>query len=397
MTTSIPVLISPEPPVGVALPMPGENLFRRLIRSVENQGRPPKERECTEMLASVLINAPLLRQKVLEGFLSAAGKTPVDLGDLSFTVKTEQAVGTTSKRDDLRIEGVSEDGEPLLLVTVEVKVGSDFHSSTAEEVESPPVHQIAHYDKWLHGQSHKTKLGVVVTRDEDMGSRLPLGLSEVWRVVTWAKLGRLMVDALTEGSLPSDQSFLASHFAGFVDDQLGGLAMDSDQISFDDVALLRAVKRLGKGLNSKVDSLVAPLKGVIETEGIGTGETKHQKKVLEGHLRSIVYRSVGSSVEVCAGVVTEGGVDVAVWLECGSKSARKSRAREIQSARLSQLQERDPRWHLPESKYWDLAIRLPVNQLLVVDKQDEAVQSFVTKALLDLKEVGIFTELEALG
>ena len=42
------------------IPSENENIFHRIIRNPHINSDNPKERECTEMLASVLINAPSL-------------------------------------------------------------------------------------------------------------------------------------------------------------------------------------------------------------------------------------------------------------------------------------------------------------------------------------------------
>ena len=121
----IPLLILDDAPRDLAVPVPpiSENLFARLIRNPQVPDRPVRERQCTEMLCSLLLNAPELRG-VLFRWLAGLAGGPESLEDLRWTATTEQAIG--KKRDDLRIAGYrdsdEETSERVVLWTIEVKV-----------------------------------------------------------------------------------------------------------------------------------------------------------------------------------------------------------------------------------------------------------------------------------
>ena len=77
------------------LPDPTENLFGRLIRNPQPKHRPPKERECAEMLASVLTLAPTVRGFVLERWLDGEVGAQ-ELSELLFEIQTEGASESTA-------------------------------------------------------------------------------------------------------------------------------------------------------------------------------------------------------------------------------------------------------------------------------------------------------------
>ncbi len=92
------------------LPPVSENIFRRLIRNPRAQSSRPRERECTEMLCAVLLNAPRLRSRILRWLGELCEYAPVfPVDDLELRIDTEQPIG--AKRDDLRIEAWDSDGE----------------------------------------------------------------------------------------------------------------------------------------------------------------------------------------------------------------------------------------------------------------------------------------------
>jgi len=337
--------------------------------------------------------------------LSKAALEPLDWSGLAIEVATEQAM-EGGKRDDLRIEAVTEDrGTPILLMTVEVKVGAQIHESGAvsyvpvESESKRTVNQLINYDAWLTRQPHPTKIGFIVSRRDKEG-QLPENLTQIWRSITWGEVASSLAALLRQSVLLNNvERFLARHFIGFVIDQLGGIDMQDTGITFDDVAFLRALSFLGGNLNQKIDSLVAPLKTLYEEEEIGKGKTVHQKKVLEGLCRSVVYRELWDSTQnsphLFAGVVTRKGAALAVWVETSPRHERKQGIRTTVEAHLGPLRAHQAEWTMdPDSEWWDLGIRMPLHELLSDEDQAGRAIDFVRNAFRALKTTGFLGELE---
>ena len=185
------------------LPSPGDNLFGRLIRDPNRPGKPPRERECTEMLCGVLLNAPALRSLVLDRLAELAGVVPLDWDGLRLTWQTEAKV-TGGKRDDLRLEAVDpETGRLLLVWTIEVKVQAGFHHSIDVEDGESLAHQLVNYDRWLSGmRGVGQRLGFVLSV-ERLDDSMPQGLENTWTCFTWWDLRGVLEDAIAESDLPS--------------------------------------------------------------------------------------------------------------------------------------------------------------------------------------------------
>jgi len=137
MTASIPLLCLPprsDEARDLGLPDVSDNISQRLIRNPHLESDTPRERECTEMLCSVLCNRTTLRLLLLRWLGELVGALPSDLDEMELRIDTEGSIG--AKRDDLRIEGWREtnDGQELVLLwTVEVKVGAQFHGSSFQD------------------------------------------------------------------------------------------------------------------------------------------------------------------------------------------------------------------------------------------------------------------------
>src|SRR4051794_39306963 len=95
------------PTTAIDLPDAQQNLFGRIIRDPCRAARLPKERECTEMLAALLLNAPVTRGFILRFLADEAQIELPELQHAEIMVSTEQSI--RGKRDDLRIEGWSEE------------------------------------------------------------------------------------------------------------------------------------------------------------------------------------------------------------------------------------------------------------------------------------------------
>lgn len=77
-----PLLLIPSPPepldVHVRFPPQADNLFERLIRDPQAPERPMRERQCAEMLRSVLVACPTLRACILKWLAQMSG-VPTEL------------------------------------------------------------------------------------------------------------------------------------------------------------------------------------------------------------------------------------------------------------------------------------------------------------------------------
>lgn len=398
---------TPAPGLAERVELPGsrENLFSRIIRDPRPAGRAPRERECAEMLAGVLLATTSTRDAILDSFAEALEQPPPCWDEVELRIETEQPV--EGKRDDLRIQALHpETGEPLVLWTVEVKVGSGFHSSgpvegaVVEEAadQGAEVHQLVNYDAWLEQQPHTHKAGVVLAVTDKTDS-LPAGLAICWRCVTWGQVASTVIIALELEQIPPGERLIARHLAGFILQNLAsGAEMSDNRFTFDHIAFLRAVRVLASETNAVADTMVAPLAGLIEKSEIGVGKVTHQKKVVEGHQRSVVWQylyGVERSPYIMAGVVTDGGVDVAVWIESAPRHQKKAGIAKAAQEHLDALRAYDSRWTVsPDRDWWDLEVRMPLTSLLHADDQAAAIMGFASQAVRALKETGL---LDALG
>lgn len=204
----------PDAASDLKLPPTPHNIFHRLIRNLHAESDHPRERECTEMLAAVLLNAPSIRDHVLRWMAASMGMDPNVLDGLTLRIQTEQSIG--AKRDDLRIEATTVEGKdyrPVLLWTVEVKVGAYFHGSTLQAVDPEGaadagelVNQMVNYDCWLAQQPHRHRGGFVLALS-DLTADLPKSLTCPWTCLTWTGLGVVLQGAL-RGQLPPQEALL---------------------------------------------------------------------------------------------------------------------------------------------------------------------------------------------
>lgn len=222
-----PVLISTRRTdfaANLELPPTTTNLFQRLIRNPHPDSGRAKERECAEMLCTLLQNAPAARVTLLTWMANQAGVPVLAWEKLSLTFETEQPIGP--KRDDLRITGWDESGHQHLLWTIEVKVGASFHGSSplvendeeATEI-SAAVSQIENYDRWLAGQTADHRAGFVVAL-HDCTTALPANLRSTWTCLTWTGIGEQLASSISENPVQQEETFLSKHALGFIRDNL---------------------------------------------------------------------------------------------------------------------------------------------------------------------------------
>ena len=390
------------------LPDDSDNIFQRLIRNPHVESDKPRERECTEMLCSVLRNSQPLRQHLLRWLGRLTGDVPSDFGDLDFQIETERSIG--SKRDDLRIEGWRQVGEEqtiAVLWTVEVKVGAGFHLSSlqaesdGEEVvvdQSELVNQLLNYDSWLRVQPAECIAGFVLALD-NMEANIPTGLSVPWKCITWTELGQQLQFALKDNDLPPLDDLLGKHLLGFIRRHLWrNLDMSDDRLSFDDLALIRAFSYIGVECDKKIIRLVDQLPAVLEASGIGCGKITQQNVLFRPSRRTVVYRPLLDE-QVSGYPWLFMGVEqnhLTVYVETTVTSDLKREFHEAIASVATKLTERDPRWfvHSLEDRLGkDVEITLPLLDLLVTEDQDDAFMQFFAKALDDINEAGVIEAL----
>lgn len=410
-----PLLLIPSPPapldVHVQVPLPADNLFERLIRDPQAPHRPMRERQCAEMLRSVLVTCPSLASFVFKWFAQLTG-IPVGLIDeLDWSLETEQSIG--AKRDDLRIEGWrTDEGAPhqTVLWTIEIKVAAPLHESgrqewEAEIEEAAPeddaeiVNQLVNYDQWLARQDADHKAGFVLAL-RDMSTAMPVGLREPWHCFTWTELALEMERALADNLLPISERPFAEHMLGFIRHRLWDTTdMTASRLELDDVALLRALAAIGPSCARKMKDLVSQFKEVFEATGvafcrINATTTFFDRTDVAQYSLAATCTNDSSYLCINAGVYAD---DVRVWISCNpnSKDTKKA-ARKLLCDRQARLSNRNPAWIVAEldaSGYTDAEITKPLISVLANEDWQIPLIEFVRGAVGDLKETGI---LEAL-
>ena len=388
------------------LPDSEHNIFQRLIRNPRPVGRLPREAECTEMLVGLLLNAPIVQLRFLEDLAERAGLERIDFSTLTLSISTEQDMD--GKRDDIRILAWMEDSPadvpPLLLWTIEVKVGAGFHASLAlSETIDGDVHQVINYDHWLARQEANHRAGFVLAMS-DQSESLPDGLVNPWHCVTWTEIARSVEELLHDAPLGAVESFLARHFLGFVNRYLVREMNDSDlgSLSFDDVALLRAYTHIGWQTRKRVRSLVDPIGALLEEKAVFPGVVRPQRNLFGGHHRQVWVQSmVGNAPErlpyLMAGIAQAiGPMDAVIWIETSPNYALKRHFREVLAASLSQLQARNSEWSLLPEEYngwWEMLVAHPLESIVADPNPAQRMSNFVADALEDLRVTGVAERL----
>jgi len=413
---TIPILICSDPAddsLFLGSPIPSENVFQRIIRNPRPETPHARERECTEMLASVLLNAPILRRSLCRWMAEQSGLTPDLIDRLKIVVETERHV--RAKRVDLWIEGhaTSEaEGVHSLLWMMEVKVGSAFHQSIAQghdngedshgkhgrKLDEELVSQLNNYDGWLF-KSHATHRQGFVLAYRDLSKELPPNLKCGWTCLSWTGLGLAVRAAMTTQSLPPEENLFAAHLLGFIRKNLWRIEEmpNTDlKLSFDDIALIRAFSRIGRECEKKADALIESIVPLVEEAGVGSGKVTHYKWLYKDSSCSVLCRFLEPRftkesdpyLEVGIGFDESYGDMVYVWII----TPRPSRAEAVRKAvalPLKRLLKRNKHWiegsGEPED-YGVLGLYLPLTDLLAADDQQAMLAKFVRDALRDLKE-----------
>ncbi|HSZ59677.1 MAG TPA: hypothetical protein VK797_28800 [Tepidisphaeraceae bacterium] len=393
---------------GEALPERAANIFQRIIRDPRAGSANARERECTEMLASVLINAPIIRERVFRWMAIASNTDPKLIATLDLELRTEQPIG--SKRDDLRIEGwqiLEEKSRRRLLWTVEVKVGASFHYSSddrvddasdpEEKVDEELVNQLVNYDAWLRDQTADNRRGFVLSV-RYLHDQLPK-LLEPWTCLTWTGLGTQLESTINDDCLPPDQLLLAKHLLGFIKANLWRSSeMLDSKLDFNDIALIRAFSVLGRECELKINRLVGTLEPVIAKSGIGYGDVKLRPNLYGQGSCCWIERRLLSTEEDAPYFGSSIGCDqefgdyasVDIWFS--PKHPRRQELMDAISEKLPLLTKRDPRWTLgsPVAADWTaLYLWRPLTDFLSEPEQEKALASFVSSATEDLKAIDV--------
>jgi len=415
-TEAIPILISADPAgndVAPGLSDPSTNLFERIIRSPRPETPYANERKCTEMLASVLLNAPLLRQHLFRWMADVSGFGPdkIDIDALKFEIETERPIG--AKRVDLRIDGHANsdlDGPQSLLWIVEVKVGSPFHKGAAqtpddhgesldyvEVSDGELVSQLKNYDDWLAAQHAKKRRGFVLALRDLSPELSQLKLKCEWTCLSWTRLGLQVEMAIEDEKLPPQEVMLAKHLLGFIRTNLwSNSEMTETKIDFNDVALIRAFSKIGRDCEERVNTLMEAVRPVIEKSAIGHGKinTIHQlykwsdNSTLQQFLVPGWTKDADPDMEVCMGHLNDFGDCMGVWLLMSPKHPKWDAVRKAVGPSLKKLIGRNPKWESGSNEAGDwvlLVLAVPLTDLLAAENQQQAWVAFVKAALLGLE------------
>jgi hypothetical protein len=386
----------------------GANIFERIIRDPTALHRPMRETLCTEMLCCLLLNAPVLRKQLLSWFAHET-QVPADaLLDLNWEIDTEQAIGR--KRDDLRISGyLRSDQHDLLRVlwTVEVKVAASFHSSTPDWDQSDDcsitqphgdgdassttevVNQLFNYDAWLAKQSTEYCAGIVVTISP---VELPVGLRSTWINLTWSSISDRMKQSLSAHETPPEERLLVTHVFDFIRKYLAD--PNKMELTFDDVALLRAFDQYGLESKQKVARLVTSCLERLRQLPLSL-EWAFQDHTFLLSRRCCQWAYLTPKKGICL-FVGIWAAEVCVWIETQpSRAALKSKVRSQCRELLSALRERRTEWQVVEEKldWYDAYYSIPMTCLLTANDQPTLFTDMVLNAVNDMLETGLISKL----
>ena len=402
--------ISTSPGVQSQYPRHDANMFTRLVRDPKTGSH--KERQCAEMLCSVLQNSDEFRGRFID-LLSRVSEQQIPSDPYQIIIETEQPIGTTLKRDDLRIRFVSptlDDGPAKVetLWTIEIKIRDVLHYSSpieAVETDEDQVTQIQNYDAWLQEQRAPNKAGfllLVHSRSID----LPEGLTQAWHKITWDAVTDICSEVVSvPDCLPVDV-FLCSHLAGYTATFLRGVGTKMP-IGVSELSFLSYLESMGKEIATRIDGLVEELRPELEAVAFSSAPVNHQAWLFNSHhTRSILwqYLVAGSYPTLNLGVVTNAGnSELVVWVETSPSHDLKDRIAELVPSLLLSLNEgredrvqSDPFWTLPPehgANWWDVCARQPLSFLLDQEDQFSIAKGYVRRALMDIRRTGLIERL----
>lgn len=428
--SAAPILICTDPTGGnlvPGLPLGPSNVFQRIIRNPRPDSPLARERECTEMLAGVLINAPALRRHLFRWMARRSGLNPDLIDGLEFDIGTEQFIG--AKRDDLRVEGRRDrerDGPVALLWTIEVKVGSPFHASDAQrlgdegevsddgaadsELDEQLVNQLQHYDDWLCLRPSVHCGGFVLALRDLTDALPPLGLRRPWTCISWTGLGLQVKAALDTGELPPQDELLAKHLLGFISTNLWRTdEMPNAKLDSNDIALIRAFSKIGRDCERKVGQLLEMVPGAVTRSAVGHGEVRPYNGLYKADACAGFYRFLAAGftkdadpmLDIAVGCADSPGDYKGVFLEMSPNHPKAEAVRKAAAQSLKILRERNPKWQGgggQDDECVVLELSAPLTDLLAAEDQQRKLTDFVEAALTDLKESGaVDAVVSALG
>ena len=374
---------------------PAETIFDRLVR--RNTSGMPSERAATELLRSVLITCPL----AMSGFTRhLAERSGVQFDPDSFQWDAETELPIAGKRDDLRLEGLDQQGSTAVF-TIEVKVESGFHysSPTAEaESDDSAVLQLTNYDAWLvnHGATHKG--GFVLARSDTAADLAEAGLSERWKSLRWYDVVDILSAAADLAVCQSAaEAGLLSHAITFFRREIAATEdfLDSN-LDLTDLSLLQAYAEVGRDTQRKIKAMVEPLTAVMDAAELAPHAAALQDHAFGSQAREVVWASLTpgrwSNPFIYAGVATEGGLCPVVWIESSPNSELKRVIGRVVSDKLPELQELNEAWTaipLEDGRWWDVELRMPLGEFLAAKNQATALAEFAKAAFADLAAVGL--------
>ena len=374
-----------------------------------------RERQCAEMLRSVLVACPILARCVFTWLAQRAGVSGIPVDQLQWNMETEQSIG--SKRDDLRIEAWTTSEEAprrIVLWTIEIKVAAPLHESSLQEWDPELqttshddlefVSQLKNYDNWLNDdQSQKAdhKAGFVLAL-RDMSADLPEGLVQPWHCVTWTALAVEMDQVLDSDDLPEMERPFAEHMLGFIHHRLwDSTDMMNSRLELDDVALLRALAAIGPSCSKKLKSLVSQFEQLIRETDVdfvdillSSSKFFDRTQGIEYGVRARCSNGDLGGVTVSAYVVTD---NVRVSISTYPRRCEaNSLVRKIVNQCKDQLLERNPNWvivDLDDSEYMIAEISKPLVSVLAQEDWQAPLLDFVKSAMEDLRITGILESL----
>ncbi|MDC0275425.1 hypothetical protein OAL00_00660 [Verrucomicrobiales bacterium] len=404
----------------VNLPIPANNIFQRIIRRPNPSIGRPKERECAEMLCSLLLNSTEARETIIFWLAEIAGTSSdfLDSDNTTIRIDTEKPIGT--KRDDLRIEISDDTGNLICLWTIEIKSGASFHYSSRQilsngdsedeidavpedddtELESDQVNQIINYDNWLAEQSRLNEdadiRGFVLAVD-NVSLNMPEGLTSPWDCITWTQLGLCIGRLITSSAeLKETDQFLCRHVLGFIRENLWRKKQmeNNNRIEIDDISLMKAMGALGADFDAKICGLLKSYKPLFEKFCDADMPPQFKKKYFETPARVIFFSKISDQVPdsylvfgIFAG--TE-GVVLELQLQSWPKKPARQPIENVIAESIGELRELNSNWERKTVEEWAiLTINTPLHRLLNEKDQLAYAYSYMEQAVSNLNGLQI--------
>lgn len=381
------------------VPNSSNNLFLRTIRKGKKY---PKERECTELLCSIMRNSETVRNGVITNLLNLLGFHDTDIGKYKFTVDTENSVA--GKHDDLRITGEwLEDASKKIILVVEIKVSSGFSYSppiSGLPTKAKKINQVLNYDFWLNGQHDVDIKGGFVLSRTNLKSKLPKGLNCKWKCLTWTDIAIYLNTISKADNLNEWETFIIRHYLGFLQTHLVEEKYMIKPLEMFDFVLFEAFANHNRDTEVAISSLVASVEDALlplmEDEDI-----IHQRQLFDGHLRDVIgfnFHLDGMPTEtyLFAGIVSERKAEIAFWVETNPKARHKGAFIELLNKNWQKLSHAELKWTKRGNieAHWDIQIREPFESILNSENQAKWFHHFVDSGVKSLLAINVRGLLE---